>query len=185
MPQKESEIMIVTVGEFKNESGILLVSDPCYEPGTWCTGIVAAKKGTWVAKVVRIDGIVAGLFCHHVDRQDFPREQGGWESVRLNARDGLAGVDSGQCGIFDEAEFGSMFEREGTSGDFYKGCCDKTIRTEAGGGVFDWGAVSQSGCGDGGYGVYRLTDEFVATAIIINFAMWTDSVPRGDEECLI
>lgn len=38
---KEKEILL---GTFENKSGTLIVSDPCYDLGTWCQGIIENAK---------------------------------------------------------------------------------------------------------------------------------------------
>ncbi len=42
----------IKIGEFEVTGNVLTISDPCYEPGTWCMGeILGAKPGIWEAHI--------------------------------------------------------------------------------------------------------------------------------------
>ena len=149
------------IGTFQIESGVLVVSDPCYELGTWCQGVVRhAKNGTWEAEINSKDCGEWGerteeLFCRCC----------GVDAVRHAKASFEVGVDSGQAGVFDEAHYRNDEEAEGYK-DFkfeyktsplcpdepwYSLCCDRTLGLEEGAGVIPFGAVSTSGYGDGCY----------------------------------
>lgn len=143
------------LGTFEVSSGGLRVTDPCYDVQTWCAGTLRAKDGTWSAELRHSDEgdwgkRVAELVVRHADH---PRA----EPTRPAGID--AGVDSGQCGFFDEAKYAS--NQGGEYGDlstFYGQACRATSTASgdcSGGGiVMGFGAVSSSGYGDGSYEVY-------------------------------
>ena len=41
------------IGEFELTASRLRVSDPCYSPDVWCSGVLDAKPGTWEAAVLQ------------------------------------------------------------------------------------------------------------------------------------
>ena len=42
----------IQIGEFEVTDNVLVISDPCYEPGTWCMGqILDVKPGIWTAQI--------------------------------------------------------------------------------------------------------------------------------------
>jgi hypothetical protein len=148
--------------------GKILVSDPCYSPGTCGTVTIDnVKNGRWHAEThlsdegswgKRVSALVATHGQGAVDLDDHR-----WEVV------GNAGVDSGQCGIWDKEAYGlnqgGDFDDERS---FYGRVCHGTsvepqmIATEL------FGVASSSGFGDGGYEVYaiRVNDECLAVKIV-------------------
>lgn len=100
------------------------------------------------------------------------------------------GVDSGQAGIFDLAEYAKALsdkeadsqnreERGSQFSQFYQQVCYLTSK-EASFGVLPFGAVSSSGYGDGGYRCYVLKDaagtpeEKIVAALILFIGDQTD-----------
>lgn len=92
------------IGNFDVTSGELMVSDPCYERGAWCHGVVQnVVNGKWSAHMEtlnnkqtngwgeRVSELVAVL--NEEGRYYLPHLQ--WEKVGFEV-----GVDSGQAGIF-------------------------------------------------------------------------------------
>ena len=74
----------------------------------------------------------------------------------------VAGVDSGQAGIFDIQKYripdaDATSDSSDTDSDWYLACCNITESGEAG--VLDGGVVSRTGIGDGAYGVYKAVNE--------------------------
>ena len=170
------------IGSFEVTSGHITASDPCYEPGTWCSGSFPAKNGKWDAFLIMSDegewGVrVAQLQIAHEHFLSSERE---YKIVPLDAD---IGVDSGQAGFFDKALYdkhggrGKFFDEE----SFYGKCCALTtdfknygenglIIKRKYGGVIEWGVVSCSGYGDGGYEcVLYVNNDGVAVAAIITF----------------
>lgn len=95
----------IVVGKFKNTSGKLRVSDPCYDKSTWCAGLVEnCKVGEWEASVVKIDSgswgmRVANLYVRAVD---------GVPSGVKSKVDFEVGVDAGMAGVFDDLFYGKQ-----------------------------------------------------------------------------
>lgn len=91
---------------------VVRVSDPCYEPDTWCVKVV--------------DNVLVGKYKARIEKQT--EEDGGWgigKPIKLIAEhvdyagkvvysdcfEGEIGVDSGQAGIFDEEYYQKIFEK--------------------------------------------------------------------------
>lgn len=75
----------------------------------------------------------------------------------------MAGVDSGQAGIFDINHYRipdveDHDDQVDTDSDWYLACCDITESGEEAG-VLTGGVVSRTGIGDGAYGVYKAVNE--------------------------
>ncbi len=176
------------LGNFEVESGRLNVSDPCYDLGTWCAGVVDnCKLGTWRAEVVKsCEGSwgvrCAALLVHH---KDYSRHTlGKYASVTAEFE---VGVDSGQAGVFDlkwykadqvvkESLFTPGLDRICEDEPWYSLCCDRTMG-EMGAGTIPHGAVSSSGFGDGCYEAEIFKNEDgECIAIQITF------IPKEDEE---
>jgi hypothetical protein len=143
----------------------VMVSDPCYTPDTWCqtklnnvlpgkynVDVQKSDQGDWGTRVSSITVI-------HEDYEDM--EHWGWE------QHSECGVDSGQCGIFcmtsyrndelsegittPDVEFSLGDYRKDEGGDkWYEKMCKFTL-SENQWGLYDTGAVSSSGIGDGQY----------------------------------
>lgn len=165
------------LGNFINESGVLFISDPCYDIDTWCTARVKAKTGEWISFVEKSDegdwgNRCAVLFAYH---KDYPLT----DSDDININCSGIGVDSGQAGIFDEKYFKD--DSVATPSNFipdepwYSMCCSKTLSKKQAD-VIPYGAVSSSGYGDGVYSYYvkeNESGEVVAVKIVF----------IGDEIC--
>ena len=150
------------IGEFELTASRLRVSDPCYSPDVWCSGVLDAKPGTWEAAVLQFTNEQTGgwgvrnaiIAVKHADmKQQFDTDiinktnglnkPAGWHAALFEV-----GVDSGQAGFFDDARFKK--HNGGDDESFYEKACDTTLsRMQAG--VIDEGAVCNSGYGDGGY----------------------------------
>lgn len=157
--------MIIQLGNFKVDSGQLVVADPCYEldRNTVIMGVLEhAMNGTWASEVEKVEvrdwgEANAKLTAYH----DSVAEEGAYlEWIKCPF---VVGVDSGQAGIFDihhyripdaDAEQG----RDDTDNEWYLSCCDITESGEEAG-VLDGGVVSRTGVGDGAYGVYKAVNE--------------------------
>lgn len=165
------------LGYFEITSGQVMVSDPCYEIGTWCQHeLDKVKNGKWMSVKVSSDekdwGIrVAELYAYTGDEpeeEDFEHVEGA-----------SIGVDSGQAGIFDLSayrndklidinEIQNHFwrnENDEIGQLWYGACCDITSSGKSAGSLTG-GVVSSSGYGDGGYDLYAVKDaEGLITAI--------------------
>ena len=163
------------VGRFRVVSGRVIVSDPCYEIGTWCQGILEkVRKGQWechvsLAQEGASDTGVAELVAR---RASLPTPfNPSWIEERFEV-----GVDSGQAGIFDMAHYrddrvAQAVERLGRETicpdePWYSLCCDRTSGSAMGAGIIPYGVVSSSGFGDGSYRCFTQRDrEGYVTAI--------------------
>lgn len=105
-------------------SNAVRVTDPCYDMDTWCAGTIEnvlpgdfdcfsqkADTGSWGIRVANIE-------IRHKDYPDVEPTE--WVS------DIDVGVDSGQCGLFDNLYFSSLCEDEEEKEKFYEEVCDLT-----------------------------------------------------------
>ncbi len=143
----------VHVGTFRCESGTLRVTDPCYEPGTWCAGSIGdCRTGEWAAVITRQD---YGDWGRRVRRLTVAHTDGGTGDEQQAKFE--VGVDSGQAGVFDAAQF--------TTRDY-----DRWCRLSNPAGAQRHGVVSSSGFGDGGYAcTYRRDADGKCFEISITF----------------
>jgi hypothetical protein len=174
--------VIFELGEFQLSQPKMLVTDPCYEPGTWCTGTLEALPGKWRAQTV-----VGPTSWYLRTKQLRVRHESidakVFEQLENFEDSGVdAGVDSGQCGFFDSEVYAKV-QPQGR--EWYDKICDLTIDTTGGGGISPEGAgaVSQSGFGDGGYGVKVLRKSGkVVAAVLVYVGAEEDDLDDEDEE---
>ena len=157
------------VGTFEVASGIIVVSDPCYDMDTWCRGnIDNVKNGKWTATIETSNegawgNRVAALIIKHADHKSADADR----QEKLNAD---IGVDSGQCGFYDlpifreknnvpaDAKLASYIDEE--DGKWYSMCCAATYGDHGrDAGIIPGGVVSSSGFGDGSYECFVDKDE--------------------------
>ena len=181
----------VAVGKFEVESGVVIVSDPCYDKDTWCNGILKnVRKGEWVCDVIIKEESgwgkrVACLIAKHKGTivPDISSFQ--WEAQSFDV-----GVDSGQAGIFDEKYFKDdkvirNVKRLNESkiicaGEpWYSMCCDRTLNSEHEAGTIPCGVVSSSGLGDGAYVCHTVKSGKQIVGIFIDFGLEIDQ----EEDC--
>ena len=162
------ETELVKLGTF-DISGKMRVSDPCYRPETWCSGVLDTRPGRWEAAVLVLDSSTTGgwgdrvaviavkheycelpLSTDTINKSLHNMYLCGWKIADFEV-----GVDSGQAGFYDEDKF--VARNGGDDDDWYDMVCDITL-SEQSAGVFDDGAVSSSGYGDGGYSCVYHTD---------------------------
>lgn len=141
------------VGQFNVKSGKLRISDPCYDKKTWCSGIIEdVKNGVWEAyvKLEENENRVSELLVIHKNITKTALKNSNWIEQDIDV-----GVDSGQCGFFDE----DFYPEEKTEDDdsFYGKICDITLSRYYG--TIDFGAVSSSGYGDGSYLCYTIDNK--------------------------
>lgn len=150
---------ILKYGTFYVQSGKLILSDPCYTPGTWCMEEVKkAMNGIWKFRVFQSNEGVFGncinaIYAVYSEAEKVPVIQEDINNLE---------VDSGQFGIFDKCTYQNDncfpekyqpyhdFGDEETGRKFYGACCDLTLSGTQGG-VVPGGAVAVSGDGDGCY----------------------------------
>ena len=165
------------LGDFQIISGKAVVSDPCYTRGTWCAGVIKnVKNGTWVGIIRKSDEgkwgtRVAELLAFHEDYLGLiERKTWDWQPIDV-------GVDSGQCGIFDETHYkdNKVVPRPWNThlipdDDWYDMCC-KATQGDVKGGTIPYGVVSSSGYGDGSYRCYTVTKDGKIVAIKITYLL--------------
>lgn len=157
----------INIGSFEVISGEVMVSDPCYEVGTWCQGklenvlnghwhatVLVSDEGSWGKRIAQLEVVHSGCTLRSLSS--------GWKQEAFEV-----GVDSGQAGVFDTKHYRDDKVVEGFARlsqeiicpetPWYSLCCDRTM-TEAGAGTIPFGVVSSSGFGDGGYTCFTHRD---------------------------
>jgi hypothetical protein len=173
------------LGTFTLTQPTLRVTDPCYSVSTWCTGTLQAKPGRWRAQTVvgPTDWHARNhvLQVHHESLGDLPV----LAYSELAKTEVHAGVDSGQCGFFDDALYPRTEDQFEYKGDtFYSKCCNATLDRMLPGGatIEDCGVVTSSGFGDGGYDVYvRRNEEGEVVLALLVFIGDSEEEDDGDE----
>lgn len=176
-------------------SGAVRVSDPCYDPETWCAGTIdEVKNGKWKGSVIRSDegewGIRNAFLLVHHELTPRTYQSSGWEDTSIDV-----GVDSGQAGIYDLDEFKGGQDNYGEGG-WYDDNCDITLERKnpnapecgsvCGAGVLPdkSGVVSSSGYGDGGYKCYIYKNKLdQVEAIMIDFGLLEEDEEEQEELC--
>lgn len=158
-----------------NVNDKLLLTDPCYELGTWCTGEAVLPYGSYNCYCSYKDKRVANIYLVNADIKDL-NEVYKHELISDNL-----GVDSGQLGIFNTIRYNKQVSKEefekslegefpyedwkrpynedDTDHDsFYRCCGNYTLSKQNCGVIKGVGFVSSSGYGDGVYEAYYLVD---------------------------
>lgn len=118
---------LIYIGSFKVESGILHISDPCYEDLKSGVSVKKVSNGPWHAFVrhskedspfTKGDERVKELIAFHEhgqpkDKDDLRHIEPRWK------KSGQVGVDSGQMSIFDKKFYRADSEAEGRKTDQY------------------------------------------------------------------
>lgn len=180
------------IGEFRIESGKVLITDPCYyhEEHSGQDG-VSAKKGSWKAYVLEVNDEDWGnritlLYAHHENFRNAKLGQAGWLQLEYGT-----GVDSGQAGFFDLQYFNDAEQITAPLDNpltgknlWYDYCCHQTLDTEIGAGVIPFGVVSSSGLGDGFYPAFgqKDGDELIALALDFQVVPNTFTIPALTNE---
>ncbi len=173
---------------FNVTSGKMVCSDPCYDLGTWCQGVIDnVKNGKWEADIANSNegdwgDRISHLWVFNVEAViNNPSIKREIETFKGHTLPFSFGVDSGQFGFFDHANyrndesakdlkkfnFEGDFDREGEGDKWYRACADLTLGEDSWG-VIPFGAVSSSGFGDGSYEVRGIKDsngEYVAFCV--------------------
>lgn len=156
------------------------ITDPCYRRGTWCCGTVATKPGLWRYKVVERDLFGWGnrvweLIAWHSEFRS-PSSEDSWRSLPIDV-----GVDSGQCGIFDDESYPAGDTGEyGDPSTFYGRACEITLSD--GYGVLGEGVVCRSGLGDGSYEAYQIMSGDAEEAVALKVVFIRDEEEEEDED---
>jgi hypothetical protein len=172
-----ASIMASSTDQYLGEitvAGEVVITDPCYEPGTWCQAERTVKPGKWHATAYIADGegrVSALEILHSHDGN-----MGSWSRQPEDI-----GVDSGQL-AFVAREYGSWWAGEYGSGQKpgYDEFCKITLTREMAG-IVESGtaAVSSSGYGDGGYDLYQRKNK---AGEIVGLMVVFIEPPQEDEE---
>jgi len=164
------------LGDFSVDSGYLIISDPAYDLETVRLKHGAERKarnGKWSAQITLRefgdpDSARVGRFVVHHE------SVAKWEALDWVEEEYALGVDTGQMSACDRGRFqdSSIIPEDQvySFGDrkdepavpeqmWYSYCCEITIHSDSGGGVFEGGAVTSAGWGDGGYLGYSATND--------------------------
>lgn len=169
-------------------SGELRVTDPCYDPDTWCAGTLTnVRNGIWQAHVGYHESDygwgtrVAYLHIVNIEGERHFDHKAEFDSTWENS--GIhVGVDSGQAGFFDGETFRAVCSGEAVKDKFYREVCDLTLDDKQWG-VHAAGCVSSSGYGDGSYEcLVRRVDGQVVEAIIVYLAEYEEESEEELEE---
>lgn len=142
-----------------------LITDPCYEKGTWCAQRIETMPGKWIGRACMHQGRVDKLYACHEDH--FVNNP-----ILVRAAVGEVGVDSGQMGIFND----EYYPDKPHETNFYDTVCEMTLSKDQAGGL-EYGIVSSTGWGDGGYDVFANYIDGKAVAIMIDF-----QISEGEDE---
>ena len=183
------EIITHDLGSIKLNDTVV-AGDPCYDikgmvtiqnvlPGRYWA---YARTNCWVSRLI----VIHENFIDNVSI--------GAESLsaldhylritkRLSCHQDIIGVDSGQAGVYDYKYFLQHMKQRNYNDvtSWYRRICDMTHTKDGHSCTMDARcAVSQSGCGDGGYEIhiYRQKDTNKAVAFVIDYDVEQDS----DEE---
>ena len=170
----------------------VMVSDPCYPLDTWCqtklSNVLPGKYNVDVDKT-DLDGWGTRVSSITVVHEDY-ENTGHWDWEQHSE----CGVDSGQCGIFcmtsyrndevsesitsPESDFVIPFREDGDN--WYIKMCKFTLGKESWG-LYDTGAVSSSGIGDGMYPLEVMMDNGKVVGIKVVFLGDDDEDDYEDE----
>lgn len=165
---KKQFVGINAIGEFVITSGSVEITDPCYSPGD---GVIVdnVQNGNYLAFTEITDegewgGRNSTLYI--INKDYYEKNNTKPESISLldwQPQSDYFGVDSGQGGIFDKKQY-----LGGENELFYDSCCNITLEG-LGAGTLEFGVVSSSGYGDGGYGYEIFTKDSKIIAIKVIF----------------
>lgn len=112
---------------FEMKSGKMRVTDPCYDKKTWCSGVIEnVLSGVWFAENIILDNEQTNGWGNRngeliVWHSDYSPDS----IIELTSID--VGVDSGQAGFFDDAEYPTGDTGEyGNTDTFYGKVCEGT-----------------------------------------------------------
>lgn len=152
----------------------VLVSDPCYKLGVWCTHTLTGVKPGRYEHQVKYWNDSDPFFNNRISELGVVEEsyQNDYEYLNWQYVSDSIGVDSGQCGIYDYESVKDIIgsgEYDDTS-TFYGKACQCTHDNNKQYNEYDsFAIISRSGCGDGCYALYvakNLDDEIIAIKVV-------------------
>ena len=144
--------MLKRVGDMLVTSGHVVVTDPTYSLGTWCSEQVDVLNGKYQ---VYIDSGMLKEWGERVKSIMICHDDYKWQNVDFTHYSDQIGVDSATCGIFDIEWFESLRHTlMGPRGEEYK--------------LYQKGAMCWSGLGDGRYDMYAasIDDKIIAIKVV-------------------
>jgi len=149
-------------------SGKVVISDPCYDRDVWCMKTdFPVKPGRYKVQIIYSDegdfGVrVSNIILVHEDHEQMRLT--GWKEVEADI-----GVDSGQCGIFDD-EIYPQAKGHPDKEMFYDECCKLTLGQKSAGTLASRrGIVSSSGYGDGSYILRTISQNGEHVALLLDY----------------
>jgi hypothetical protein len=159
-----------SLGTIAIASNAVRISDPCYDTGVHCQGVIKnVDNGAWRTTVFKSDegswgNRCAVLMASSISISEPRVDSCKWEPTKIDV-----GVDSGQAGIYDQSAYKGGEDDYGDGG-WYDDNCQKTL-SDMGAGVLPdgRGVVSSSGYGDGSYTCSVIKQDGKVVAIKIDF----------------
>ena len=143
------------------------VSDPCYGTDVWCAGVVDnVREGIYDVEVEHSD---EGMWGTRVKSIAVFHSEFDWENFSVETTDFEVGVDSGQCGIYDEDYYCKYHNVDNADDVWYDDVCEATLSKDQYGIMSNKGVVSSSGFGDGSYTCIILKQNEEVVGIVVVF----------------
>ena len=147
-------------------SGKVVVADPCHDRNSRCIEKdIAIKPGLYYATILASN---KGVKCIMAVHCDFLQSK----TLKLDLISDKIGVDSGQCGIFDDTIYPMDKKSIGKYDDpntFYGECCKLTLSDRLGGPLENHKGIVSSSGGDGVYELYCQYHEGERVILLVNF----------------
>jgi len=167
------------VGSFEVISGAVVVTDPCYQEDEMSFNRVEIPNGTYDAYVEVVGNEITNGWGDRVANLLVLKsgiDPSSYEPNSIDIANFDVGVDSGQAGVFDSTKVHLTHEED------YDSWC-KLSTNENSAGVMAYGAVSQSGYGDGGYACHLLKNaQGIVEGLVVVFIAPDDEEEDGIEE---
>lgn len=125
----------------------VVIADPCYDPGTWCTTVQPVQTGWWdvyYAHCIETYRVTELMIISEEYTREFLYNPNAFEAETL---DTPIGVDSGMAGFYNETYYNEVKSEE-TAKEWYNEVCAKVspvaiLKANC--------AISSTGWGDGSY----------------------------------
>lgn len=169
---------ITSAGEFEVNDK-LMVSDPCYDVGTWCQGAIDVKSGTWEGEAFIKISDSAGvrtwyLRAFHKEHNLPNEERFNWENLGYKElTEFTAGVDAGMMAIFNYYDYLKFREQENSiepnENQWNKFCEEYAPYHNNVENYKNKGVISSSGFGDGAYPIYARKVDGKIVDVVVEF----------------
>ena len=165
------------IGTINLTTGKVIITDPCYNKGTWCTATVEnVHKGEWE---VYVDEVNAGMWGNRIGQLEIRAV--GQEVTDQEELDADIGVDAGLCGIFeDKPDYGDGRWSTLCDDHFFNNSYGIATKENGFGCVGCW---SSSGYGDGSYvATVAYNEEGEVVGINIDYGVSADDDDEYEDE---